>query len=141
MRTNSLTTVRILVGTATAAMALSLAAACGSGSGTTPASGSGGGGAATGGMATAAAPSSVSIVETRQSGADHYAFSVATADVTGDALTIVNKTDENQALTCTGPAPASITVNKGETGTLKFNGDGTYHCTTNKGAKITLTVA
>lgn len=145
MRTNSPTTARLLVGTATAAIALFLTAACGSsGSGTTPASGTGGGAgspAAAGGMPTGAATSSVTIMETVQTGGDHYAFSVTTMDVVNDALTIINKSDENQKITCTGPAPASTTVNKGETGTLEFHGDGTYHCTTNKGAKITLTVA
>lgn len=139
MRINSPTTVRVLVGAATAAMALSLIAACGSGSDKTAASGSGGNAAA--GMAAGAAPSSVTITETQQAGGDHYAFSAATANVTGDALTIINKSDENQTVTCTGPAPANVTVDKSETGTLKFNGDGTYNCTTNKGAKITLTVS
>lgn len=163
LRTKS-PTVRVLVGTAVASLALLVSAGCGSGSkmnnagaAGNAASGAPAGGAAStapsaasgmdagspsaGGMADGGAPAKVTIEETKTGGADHYAFTPTTADATADQLMIVNKSDENQKVTCTGPAAASVTVNAGKTGTLKFHGDGKYSCSTNKGAKITINVA
>jgi ABC-type Fe3+-hydroxamate transport system substrate-binding protein len=155
LRNHPSTPVRILVGTAVAALALLVTTACGS-SGNNASNGAGSNAAgnnapsAASGMdagtpsadggAMGGSPASVTIQETKAGGADHYAFAPTSVKVTDDQLTVVNKSDENQKITCTGPATASATVGPGKTGTIKFDGDGDYNCTTNKGAKLTIDV-
>jgi len=160
LRTNSSMTVRVLVGTATAALAALVAAGCSSGAGTgttnTGAAGNTGNAAkaapsaaaspmdgASGAAAAAPMagdPVKVTIDETKVNGMDHYVFSQTKVKVTDDQLTVTNKTDEDQNLSCTGPVKLTLAVASDATGKLKFTKDGTYSCTTNKGAKISIAV-
>ena len=158
MRTNSSTTVRVLLGTAAAALAVLVASGCSSGTGTgTTNTGANGGNAASSAAPAASKPMddasgsaavapmggdpvTVTIDETKVNGMDHYVFSQTKVKVTDDQLTVTNKTDEDQNLSCTGPVKLTLAVASDATGKLKFTKDGTYSCTTNKGAKISIAV-
>src|SRR5581483_4833554 len=89
----------------------------------------------------------VTITEKASPGqSDQYSFTPTTATIkAGDALAVVNKTDENHTLTCT-PDPGinddNLLVDKKEHQVLTFAKAGTYACasTEHPDAKITVTV-